>query len=75
MVPGGSGSGSPRSDLFLFDRTDLKDDILLHEGKSPIEYREYATYTIQDKAAEPEALRPESAHGRGIALRPFSSRP
>lgn len=33
-----------RSDLFQFDRTALKGDILLHDGKSRIDYHEYAVF-------------------------------
>lgn len=75
MASGGSGLGTPRSDLFLFDRTALKGDILLHEGKSRIDYHEYAVYRVPVPEKMPETLRPDSAaHGLSIDPRPFASR-
>lgn len=47
----------PRSDLFQFDRTALKGDILVHDGVSRIDYHEYAVFQAQD------GLRPPSEQG------------
>lgn len=72
MRSGATGLGSPRSDLFLYDRTSLKGDILLREGPSRIKYHEYAVYRVPEKT--PEALQPGSAHGLRIDPRPSASR-
>ncbi|OIW27642.1 hypothetical protein CONLIGDRAFT_671387 [Coniochaeta ligniaria NRRL 30616] len=68
MASGGSGFGTPRSDLFLFDRQALRGDILLHEGKSRIDYHEYAVFRVPEK--RPETLQPGSAHGPSTDPRP-----
>jgi hypothetical protein len=47
----------PRSDLFQFDRTALKGDILVNDGVSWIDYREYAVFKAQG------GLRPPSEQG------------
>ena len=62
------GIGSPRSDLFLFDRTALKGDILLHGGKSRIAYHEYVVFRAPEKTAD--TLHPGSAHGIRINTSP-----
>lgn len=51
------GAPYPRSDLFQFDRTALKGDILVHDGVSKIDYHEYAVFKAQD------GLRPASQPG------------
>ncbi|KAB5583589.1 hypothetical protein GE09DRAFT_1212165 [Coniochaeta sp. 2T2.1] len=67
------GIGSPRSDLFLFDRTALKGDILLHDGKSSrIAYHEYVVFRVPEKT--PDTLHPDSAHGLRIDPGPVPHR-
>jgi hypothetical protein len=69
MAHSAAGARS-RSDLFLFDRTALKGDILLHDGRSNLEYHEYAVFKAPDKVAE--SLPPESAPDRSFSTRHVS---
>lgn len=45
----------PRSDLFQYDRTALKDGILVHDGKSRIDYHEYAVFRPHKVVRDPSA--------------------